>query len=226
MVFALLLAMVTAVSPSQRGSTADVGTAASERRSFPLLDSPQLASTLGPLRAELGSWVEYIVRTRGDQDVRFRVSAVPPALEGGRVWLEVTALGSESLPFAARLLIVVATGKLERAILYALGQAPLHIPVDSGERAIGSARDAASVQVVHGRREEVTVPAGTFLATKLLISAGRQTMRAWKSDAVPLWGLVRAHDGRRTIELLRYGHGGARSVFPSAQGKGRDSANE
>jgi hypothetical protein len=225
MLLALVLATAVAVPPGGSAGTADAAKARGEWRTLPLLDSPQLASTLGPLRAEAGSWVEYLVRTRGDQDVRFRVSVVPPSVDAGRVWLEVTALGSESLPFAVRLLTIAATGKVERAVVYALGQAPLAIPVDDDARAIASAADAASMHVVHEGPEEVTVPAGTLRATKLRISGRHASTRVWKSDAIPLWGLVRARDGRRTIELLRYGPGGASSVFPT-QGNGSDSANE
>ena len=124
------------------------------------------------------------------------------------------------------LLVVAATAKVERAAVYALGQAPLDIPVDGDARAIATTSGGPPARIVHERREVVTVAAGTFRATKLRISAGRDATSVWKTDTVPLWGLVSARGRRRNIELLRYGHSGARSVFPSAQGNGSDSANE
>jgi len=225
MVLALLLATMSTAPPARPARSRNAPQAAHEPRSLPPLDSPQLTATWGALRADVGSWAEYLVRTRGDQDVRFRVSVVPQPVDGGRVWVEVTALGSESLPVATRLLIVGATGKVERAVVYALGQAPLDVPVEDNARAVATASRSASMQVVQGRREAVAVPAGTFRAIKLRVAVGRDRLRVWKSDTVPLWGLVRARDARTTVELLRYGDRGASSVFP-VQGNGSDRANE
>jgi hypothetical protein len=227
MILAALLAVTAALPPAQLPRPNGAGHAANEQQASLLLGSPQLASALGALRIEIGAWAEYLVQTRGDQDVRVRFSVVPPAPGGGRAWVEVTALGSESLPFAVRLLFVAATGKMERAVVHALGQAPLEIPFDSD--ANGRRPDSSppgSVHVALAGVEQVTVPAGTFRATKVRARLGRESVGVWKSEAVPLWGLVRARDARRRIELLRYAHTGARSVFPPAQGNGSESANE
>jgi hypothetical protein len=224
-VTALLIALLAAGAHAQARPGITAREATPLLRSPPLTHFAQLASTVGPLRAQPGSWAEYLVRTRGDQDVRFRVSVVPAAVERGRVWLELAVLGSESLPVAARLLVVAASGEIERAAVYALGQAPLEIPIDGDARAIAIA-SGPPARIVQERHEDVTVVAGTFRATKLRIADARDGASVWTSDTVPLWGLVRARDRRRTIELLRYGHEGARSVFPFAQGNGSDSANE
>jgi hypothetical protein len=225
-VTALLIVLIAAGGSAQPRPRVAAREAMTVLRAPPLADFAQLAATVGSLRADAGSWAEYLVRTRGDQDVRFRISAVPPAVDGGRVWLEVAVLGSESLPFAARLLVVAATGTVERAAIYALGQAPLDIPIRSHAGAMTTAPGRPPVRIVQERDEEVTVAAGTFRATRLRISGAGGGVSLWKSDAVPLWGLVRARARRQSIELLRYGHGGARSLFPFAQGNGTDSANE
>lgn len=154
--------------------------------------------------------------------MRVRLAVLPPVAGDGRAWIEVATVGARSLPFAARLLLNVATGKLERASLYALGQAPIELPV--GESAEATPAAAPLVRVVKAHAKAIRVAAGTFTATELHVSQGGAAARMWRCDEVPLWGLVRAESGGRTVELLRYGRGGAHSVFP--QGKGSESANE
>ncbi|HWE24204.1 MAG TPA: hypothetical protein VG496_09710 [Myxococcales bacterium] len=182
--------------------------------------APELLGGLGPLRPQVGAWVEYLVRSRGEPDVRARVAVVPPLITG-RAWIEVATVGAQTLPFAVRVLLHAATGRMERAAVYALGQAPIELPVDDAQ--------GANALVQRSRRvgsRTVIVPAGTFATTEVLVNDGTATTRVFRSDRVPLWGVVRAEGSGRTIELLRYGHGGARSVFPVVQGNGSESANE
>ena len=73
-------------------------------------------------------------------------------------------------------------------------------------------------------RAEVKVPAGAFLAEEVRVSTAEETTRIWRSDDVPLWGLVRARGPRQTVELLASARRGAHSVFPDPQGNGSDSA--
>jgi len=184
-----------------------------------------LIAALGPIDAKAGAWAEYLVRSRGEQDLRVRVSAVPPVLENGCAWVEVASVGGLGLPFAARLL-VSGTGRLERALVYALGQAPLEIPIgEIGEMRTEERKSPTlGACAAHRRNSEVTVPAGVFHAEELRVLSGHEAIRIWRAANVPLWKLVRAEGRRQTVELIGYGHQGARSVFPGAQGNGSDSA--
>jgi hypothetical protein len=183
----------------------------------------ELLAALGSLRPKVGSWAEYLIRASGEEDVRVRLSVVPPALDGGRAWLEVAALGDQALPFGARLL-VGGSGRLERAIVYALGQAPIEVPLgDMQPVETKPARDTA-VQAMRAGSAEVTVPAGTFHAEEIRIVARGETTRVWRAAQVPLWGLVRAEGRRTVVELTGLGQEGAKSMFPGDQGKGSESA--
>ncbi|HKC60072.1 MAG TPA: hypothetical protein VKB92_08300 [Myxococcales bacterium] len=184
---------------------------------------PELLAALGSLRPKVGSWAEYLVRASGEEDVRVRLSVVPPALDGGRAWLEVAALGDQDLPFGARLL-VGGSGRLERAIVYALGLAPIEVPLGELQPAeTKPARDPA-VQAMRVGSAEVTVPAGTFHAEEIRIVARGETTRVWRADQVPLWGLVRVEGRRTVVELTGLGERGARPMFQGDQGKGSESA--
>ena len=184
---------------------------------------PDLLAALGPLRSKVGSWAEYVVRAHGEEDVRIRLSVVAPALDGGRAWLEVTALGAQDLPFAARLLLHRGGG-IERAIVYALGQAPIEVPLGELQPVVARPKRGPAVRGSTVGTAEVTVPAGTFRAEELRITSGGETTRVWRAAGVPLWGLVRAEGPRQLVELTGLGETGARSVFPADQGKGRESA--
>ena len=185
----------------------------------------ELMTMLGPLDAKVGAWAEYLVQSPGEKDLRVRVSAVPPALDRGRAWIEVATVGDLGLPFAARLL-VSGTGTMERALVYALGQAPVEIPIgELGEmRTAERKRPTRSARAAHRRNSEVAVPAGVFHAEELRVLCGHEATRIWRAANVPLWKLVRAEGRGQTVELIGYGHQGARSVFPGAQGNGSDSA--
>jgi hypothetical protein len=204
-----MLALVLLLAASSAQASARAGTG-----------SDNLVAALGPFRPQVGAWAEYLIRSRGDQDVRVRLAAVGPDLGRARAWIEVATVGSQSFPFAARLLLNAATGKLERASVYALGQAPIEVPVDGGEVA-----SAAFSHVVPGITT-VRVPAGTFTTTERRVVNGTKETRIWRTDEVPLWGLVRAREPGRTIELLRFGRAGARSLFPGSHGNGSESAKE
>jgi hypothetical protein len=186
-------------------------------------DPANVIGALGPFRPQPGAWVEYLVQSRGEQDVRVRLAIVSPPPDRARAWVEVATIGARSIPFAARLLLNTATGELERASVYALGQAPFDLPVGGDDPA---RVPPPTARVVPGRAKTVTVPAGTFSATELRVSAGVEVTRVWRTDEVPLWGIVRARQRARTIELLRFGRTGARSVFPGLHGMGSDSTNE
>lgn len=182
--------------------------------------TPELLASF-PLRITAGAWAEYSIRSRGAQGFRVRFSIVPPALEGGRAWVEAAALGEMALPFAARLL-VRSGGGVERALLYVLGQAPVELPTDTAP-AERQSRRARSSRIVAVARREVSVPAGRFDAEEVRVSPRGQALRAWRSERVPLWGLVRAEGARQVVELVAYGQSGARSVFPDVQGNGSES---
>jgi hypothetical protein len=197
-----------------------VAASAVTARPAPPSEAARLSAALGPVRGKVGSWAEYLIRSRGEQDVRVRLSLVPPALEEDRSWLEVTVLGERTLPFAARLL-VGSKGGLERAVVYALGQAPIELPVGEPQpEAPKSDRPARARRIGDGT---VTVPAGTFEVEALRVGAGGGATRVWRASRVPLWGLVRAEGPRQTVELTAYGFEGAGSVFPDVQGKGSES---
>jgi len=187
--------------------------------------SPDLVAALGPLKPHVGAWAEYLIRSRGAEDVRVRLSVLPPALEGGRAWVEVTTLGAQSLPFAARLLVRGA-GRLEGAIVYALGQAPIDLPVDEMQEPLQAGPKPKPPTVLARRigSAEVKVPAGVFFAEELRVTADGETTRIWRTERVPLWGLVRARGPRQSVELIGYGHEGAHSVFPEPQGNGSERA--
>jgi hypothetical protein len=145
--------------------------------------------------------------------------------------------GDSGLPFAARLRFRLqepdrgrreaarperasqCLARLESAVVYLLGVAPLELPVVD----LAGAFDGRCPESdAGGRRVTVTVPAGTFAAEEL---PGADGERLWVARDVPLWGLVRAESRRVRVELVGFGWSGARSVLP-AQGTGSDNTNE
>ena len=93
--------------------------------------------------------------------MRVRLAVLPPVAGDGRAWIEVTTVGARSLPFAARLLLNVGTGKLERASVYALGQAPIELPV--GEARTNTAHEEG--ELVLGFRKKRGLRARDCLAS-------------------------------------------------------------
>ncbi len=109
--------------------------------------------------------------------------------------------------------------------MYALGQAPIEVPVSELQPAAAKPkRDPAGVRTTSVGSAKVTVPAGTFQAEELHVLSGGETTRVWRAAQVPLWGLVRAEGPRQIVELTGLGERGARSVFPVDQGNGSESA--
>jgi len=194
--------------------------------SFPPLADPRLAEALGPLEPHAGAWAEYLVRTKGEDDVRLRASILS-VLGAGRYWLEM-ATASESGPPAATKLLVKGNPAqprdLERALLLVAGQQPLEIPLDQLETPDLKSGKLPKVERLKPAR--VRVRAGEFLDAEALRVGDT---RIWRSGKVPLWGLVKVQSPSQTVELLSYGLTGAHTVFPPgwgdepAQGKGSES---
>jgi hypothetical protein len=219
---ALVLLLLVAILTAGPSTDAALPEAAVGRRPS-AVDTPHVLASLLPMRTAAGSWAEYVVRSRGAQDFRVRVCVVPPALEAGRAWIEVTALGETALPFAARLLLRNGRG-VERVLLSVLGQAPLDFPIEPAEPAAARGQQKPRrIRAVTLGGADVSVPAGRFHAEDIRIAARGEALHAWRSDLVPLWGLVRAEGPRQVIELVAYGHNGGRSVFPEGHGNGSDS---
>lgn len=199
----MLFALVAAAALLASGSLAD----------------PALAAALGRADLRPGAWAEYLVRSGNDAEARVRVTAI--AVEGeGRCWVEIAAASASGVAGAARILLREgAVSSVERIQVLLAGQQAVEIPLERlgpartrppppGMRRLGSAR--------------VKVPAGAFATEVLQV----ERTRVWRAAGVPLWGLVKAISGRRTIELLASGVEGGRSVFPAGwdQGKGREIA--
>jgi hypothetical protein len=194
------------------------------------LGAPDLVDALGSLRVEVGAWAEYLLRSP-EGTARMRFSLLPPKLEGGRYWLEVAAFSDVALPFALRAILLpgpVTPANMERATLYVLGQAPLEVPMDDLKKHVSrKAPGPSGARIVHGPARTVVTQAGRFQATELRITARGQTTRLWRSDAVPLWGLVRSKGPKETIELVAFSREGAKSAVPApGQGNGKDSTNQ
>jgi hypothetical protein len=165
--------------------------------SLPFFTDPAIAGALPPIDPRPGSWAEYLVRTRGEKDVRVRATVLPAEGER-RYWLELTAVGESGIAFAARMLIDGERwpANVRRMYVMLAGQQPVAIPVD---------------------RIRLPLPR----------SAARAAIRIWRDDSVPLWGIVKARSSRGSVELLGCGVLGGHSVFPPAwdQGNGSESAN-
>jgi hypothetical protein len=194
------------------------------------LDAPDIVEALGPMRVEVGAWAEYLVRSP-QGTARMRFSLLPPKVEGGRYWLEMAAFSDVALPFAMRALLrpgAVVPANMERATLYVLGQAPLEVPMeDLKEHASRKTPGSSGARIVHRAARTLSTQAGRFRATELRITAKGETTRLWRSDEVPLWGLVRSKGPKGAIELVAFSHEGARSAIPGPdQGNGKDSTNQ
>lgn len=174
---------------------------------------------LGDLEPTPGAWAEYTVKSP-QWSLRVRASVLPDPAPAGRYWLELVTTADNAPLQAMRLLVhgsPAKPGNLERIELYRPGQAPLELPAD------GLANEPLTPRkpprLVRGREEAVQVPAGSFKAQRF--DAG--DVRLWKSRTVPLWGLVKSHSPRQTVELSSSGSSGAQSVFPHPpQGNGND----
>jgi hypothetical protein len=105
--------------------------------------------------------------------------------------------------------------------LYPAGQAPLELPLDEVREQIDAEKPAAvATKVRKLGAADVTVPAGTFHAARVRVSAKGGTTTLWLArEQVPLWGLVRSQGAERTVELLACGTSGAHTVVPPAPGE-------
>jgi|GEM_PF-1940292 len=194
------------------------------------LAAPDVLAALGPLVPEVGAWVEYAIRVKGQPDTRVRISLVPPALTEGRAWLEMVSVDAIGQEVAARLLVHGGFSRsrdLERAIISTSGQAPFEIPLAELHDQIDAepAHQDAQINVQNLPAGEVKVPAGTFRAGSIRISRkGEPSTRLWRTAQVPVWGLIRAESTQQSIELIGYAHSGAHSVLPPGYGEGTEAA--
>jgi hypothetical protein len=184
----------------------------------PVFSQPALISQFRPTA---GAWVEYALPGAVESPiVKFSVLPLPAA--EGRYWLEVvTAPRRTEPPIAVRMLLHGPPGdaaNLERVAIYIQGRPPKEYPVDTARMP----PKAAARPFARVGREDVVTPAGKFSADKW--QQDKDTF--WRSDAVPLWGLVRAKGRTQNLELRAYGKAGARTLFPAEfdQGKGSASA--
>jgi hypothetical protein len=192
---------------------------------LPLFADPRVAEALGDFEPSPGAWVEYAILPRKGPQARLRLSVLAPLLPQGRYWLESAGQSQGAPPVAMRMLLHGPPGKLEnldRLYVYVGGQAPMELPLDADARAVPPRLPRRPApRVMRKGSQEVRVAAGRFKAELIQVGAAR----VWRSDGVPLWGLVRALDPGRRVELIAFGRSGARTVFPPEfdQGKGSES---
>jgi hypothetical protein len=187
----------------------------------PLFADEGLSAALGRIDPRAGAWAEYLIRPKGNGNLRLRATALPASGEG-RYWLELATASEAGLVSAVRMLLrgtEFSLGSVERMFLLLAGQPPIEIPPEQIARATG--RSGAAAKADRLGTERVRVPAGEFTADA--IRAGKT--RIWRSAAVPLWGLIKALSPRQSMELVASGTSGGRSVFPAGwdQGNGSDS---
>ncbi|HEY6909849.1 MAG TPA: hypothetical protein VI356_10795 [Myxococcales bacterium] len=190
----------------------------------PLFADPRLAEALGEFQPHAGAWVEYAIIPRKGPQTRLRLSVLSPLLSQGRYWLESASQSQDGPPVATRMLLHGPPGRIEnmeRLYVYVGGQAPMEFPLDDDAHAAPPLPRRPLPRVRRRGMQEVRVAAGSFRAE--LIEVG--PARVWHSDGVPLWGLVRALEPGRRVELIAFGQSGARTVFPPEfdQGKGNES---
>lgn len=184
--------------------------------------TPDVIEALGPPRTLVGSWAEYTVRSEGLEDMRMRLSILPPALEGGRYWLELDVISETGAPTAIRMLVHGNPARpqdLERATLYMQGHAALELPLGEVDEELSKEPPVkpSGAKLRQLKRETVTTPAGTFVGADVSEIANT---RLWRSEKVPLWGLIRSKNSGQTVELVGYSTAGAHTLV---QGKGSES---
>lgn len=195
------------------------------------LGSTAALAALGPLRGPPGAWVEYAVRAKGRPPGRVRVSLLPELAPQGRRWLEIASASAAGLAVATKVLLRDdAAGTIERLIVLVAGQPPFELPLDptpAPRRRAGEGH----VQAEPLAEEQVTVPAGSFRASRVRLVDATSAQTVWRADSVPLWGIVRTRGAGGGAELHAYASTGAHSVFPGganapsapAQGNGSES---
>jgi hypothetical protein len=189
----------------------------------PLFSDPALAAALGEVRPTPGAWAEYLVRAQTKGDLRVRATALD-AGESGKFWLELASASEAGIASAARVLVhgkAFAPGNVERMYVMVLGQQPIEVPPDQIQAGASGPPAKRAAKVTHRGTERIRVPAGEFTA-ELFTVAGT---RVWRSETVPLWGLVRARSADRSVELVSFDTKGGHSLFPAgwSQGNGSES---
>jgi hypothetical protein len=184
--------------------------------------APDVLLALGPPRPLVGAWAEYAVRARGREDVRVKLSILPPALEGGRYWMELDVATPTGTPSAVRLLVHGSPGRaqdLERVTVFVPGQAALEIPLDEVRQNLSPEDEAkpSGAAIRKRKPETVKTAAGSFANAEVIDVADT---RIWRSEKVPLWGLVQSKSRAQTVELIGYASAGAHTLI---QGNGSDS---
>ncbi|HET9751619.1 MAG TPA: hypothetical protein VFP52_01610, partial [Myxococcales bacterium] len=171
----------------------------------PLVSDPRLAEALGHFEPLPGAWVEYAIIPRKGRQARLRLSVLEPPLPGGRYWLESASQAQGGPPVATRMLLHGPPGRIEnldRLYVYVGGQAPMEFPIDGEARAAPAPLPRRPFPKVRRKGvQDVRVSAGRFQAE--LVQVG--SARIWRSDGVPLWGLVRALEPGRRVELIGFG---------------------
>jgi hypothetical protein len=116
---------------------------------LPLLADPGLAAALGPIDPRPGSWAEYLVRTRGHEDVRLRATVLPAEGEG-RYWLELAMAAQGGIVAAAKLLVhgELSPKGIEGVYLMLAGQQPVEVPLDRVRLAIPNRKARSKLQSV------------------------------------------------------------------------------
>ena len=183
------------------------------------LADPALAAALGRADLRPGAWAEYLVRSKIEDEARVRITALAGESEG-RCWVEIAAASASGVAGAVRLLLRGGdVSGIERMQVLLAGQQALEVPL---ERLARSRSHPPSPEVRRLGNARVKVAAGVFETEVQQV----QGTRVWRAASVPLWGLVKARSGQRTVELLASGVSGGRSVFPAGwdHGKGSESA--
>ena len=187
--------------------------------------APEVLAAAGPLDARPGEWVEYGMTVSGKHFARTRLSVLAPPKDAGddRYWLEVVTAGQIAFPSVIKLLVhgdPLLSRNIERLLVYVAGQAPIELPLEDARDNLSPEKPPSPVKIVRLGASEVTVPAGTFRAEGLRVSARAGRTKIWLAKGkVPLWGLVRSESKDHTIELLHYGEQGAHTVMPPGPGE-------
>lgn len=190
---------------------------------IPLFADARLAEALGRFVPAPGAWAEYAVLPKKGPQTRLRIGVLAPALPDGRYWLEVQSQQPGALPVAMKMLLRGAPGRLEnleRVYLFIEGLAPMELPLEEA-RAQAKPPEPPLPKLEHKSAQQLTLASGTFRCEVFQV----KDARVFRSDQVPLWGLVRATDSAQRIELVGYGATGAATVFPPQfdQGSGSES---
>ena len=211
--------------------------------SLGLLGAPEVMAALGPFRPEVGAWAEYrMTQKRTGDSVRVLVSVLPPPMPDGSYWLEIDSLASEILPMATRLLVhgePTDPRSLRRVLIQVPGQNLLELPMSMlakvPEKLKPGPLPSNGAKVTTTPGVKLKVAAGEFTADKVQVVKGKDRYLVWRSNDVPLFGLVRSEGKASITELVAAGHTGAHSLLgevgddnvpvagPQSQGNGSDN---